>query len=81
MDFSNNSRVLSLHISMILEHTIGIQGLLEWNMFNGNNSFLSEKRRIPAWCDRILYWIRDKNVRIEQITYTSAENGIFILLD
>lgn len=33
----------------------------------------SEKKRVPAWCDRILYWIKDKNVKIEQKSYHSLE--------
>ncbi|KAI6233008.1 IPPc domain-containing protein [Aphelenchoides fujianensis] len=37
----------------------------------------SEKRRVPAWCDRILYWTRDKNVRMRQCTYTSCADVVF----
>uniref|UniRef100_A0A915DMG6 Inositol polyphosphate-related phosphatase domain-containing protein n=1 Tax=Ditylenchus dipsaci TaxID=166011 RepID=A0A915DMG6_9BILA len=37
----------------------------------------SEKRRIPAWCDRILYWTRDKSIKIEQLSYTSVEKVVF----
>ncbi|KAI1718146.1 endonuclease/Exonuclease/phosphatase family domain-containing protein [Ditylenchus destructor] len=37
----------------------------------------SEKRRIPAWCDRILYWTRDKCIKVQQSNYTSIEKVIF----
>ncbi|KAI6202971.1 IPPc domain-containing protein [Aphelenchoides besseyi] len=37
----------------------------------------SEKRRVPAWCDRILYWTRDKNVRVKQCTYNSCPEVVF----
>ncbi|KAL3122896.1 hypothetical protein niasHT_010296 [Heterodera trifolii] len=36
----------------------------------------SEKKRVPAWCDRILYWVKDKNVGIEQVTYESAHQVV-----
>lgn len=39
--------------------------------------FFSEKRRVPAWCDRILYWTRDKSVRVQQILYKSIEHIVF----
>lgn len=39
-----------------------------------NLLIFSEKRRVPAWCDRVLYWTRDKNVKIEQTSYKSAES-------
>jgi phosphatidylinositol-bisphosphatase len=41
------------------------------------SSIFSEKRRVPAWCDRILYWTRDKNVKIEQNAYTSSDSVTF----
>lgn len=37
----------------------------------------SEKRRVPAWCDRILYWTRDKNVKLQQKTYSSQSDVTF----
>lgn len=32
---------------------------------------------MPAWCDRILYWTRDKNVKIKQSAYTSSDAFVF----
>ena len=37
----------------------------------------SEKRRVPAWCDRILYWTKDRNVKVSQSEYTSIEKVMF----
>uniref|UniRef100_A0A914P0L3 Inositol polyphosphate-related phosphatase domain-containing protein n=1 Tax=Panagrolaimus davidi TaxID=227884 RepID=A0A914P0L3_9BILA len=37
----------------------------------------SEKRRIPAWCDRILYWTKDKQIKISQSEYSSVERITF----
>uniref|UniRef100_A0AC34EZC5 Inositol polyphosphate-related phosphatase domain-containing protein n=1 Tax=Panagrolaimus sp. ES5 TaxID=591445 RepID=A0AC34EZC5_9BILA len=37
----------------------------------------SEKRRIPAWCDRILYWTKDKKIKISQNEYSSVEKVVF----
>ena len=34
----------------------------------------SEKRRVPAWCDRVLFWTRDKTVKVEQKAYRSVES-------
>ncbi|KAH7728464.1 endonuclease/Exonuclease/phosphatase [Aphelenchoides avenae] len=44
----------------------------------GTNTWdTSEKRRIPAWCDRVLFWTRDKTVKVEQKTYRSVESISF----
>jgi len=32
---------------------------------------------VPAWCDRVLYWVRDKNVKLEQSAYTSSDSVMF----
>uniref|UniRef100_A0AC34RRQ0 Inositol polyphosphate-related phosphatase domain-containing protein n=1 Tax=Panagrolaimus sp. JU765 TaxID=591449 RepID=A0AC34RRQ0_9BILA len=37
----------------------------------------SEKRRIPAWCDRVLHWTKDKHIRVAQSEYTSVERVTF----
>jgi len=37
----------------------------------------SEKRRVPAWCDRVLHWTKDKNVKVAQSEYTSIEKITF----
>ncbi|CAD5209359.1 unnamed protein product [Bursaphelenchus xylophilus] len=37
----------------------------------------SEKRRVPAWCDRILYWTKDKTVKLKQVSYESREMVLF----
>ncbi|CAD5206506.1 unnamed protein product [Bursaphelenchus okinawaensis] len=37
----------------------------------------SEKRRVPAWCDRVLYWTKDKTVKLKQVTYESREAVVF----
>lgn len=34
----------------------------------------SEKRRVPAWCDRILYFVKDKDVKLKQTQYRSHES-------
>ncbi|KAE9555262.1 hypothetical protein FO519_001513 [Halicephalobus sp. NKZ332] len=37
----------------------------------------SEKRRVPAWCDRVLHWTKDKHVKVAQSEYTSVEKVSF----
>lgn len=33
---------------------------------------------MPAWCDRILYWLRDRKcIRVEQLSYNSVERVTF----
>lgn len=41
------------------------------------NTNFSEKRRVPAWCDRILYHQTNKNVHIEQLSYNSSGSVLF----
>jgi len=36
----------------------------------------SDKRRIPAWCDRVLYWSKNKHLKIAQYLYTSVEEMV-----
>ncbi|KAI6182470.1 IPPc domain-containing protein [Aphelenchoides bicaudatus] len=45
-----------------------------------NNWDSSEKRRVPAWCDRILYWTRGKHVKIDQASYTCS-NSVTVSFD
>uniref|UniRef100_A0A7E4W1F0 IPPc domain-containing protein n=1 Tax=Panagrellus redivivus TaxID=6233 RepID=A0A7E4W1F0_PANRE len=37
----------------------------------------SEKQRVPAWCDRILHWAKDKHIKVSQSEYTSVERVEF----
>ena len=37
----------------------------------------SEKRRTPAWCDRILFWKKDKQTKIGQSEYHSVGDVVF----
>jgi hypothetical protein len=34
------------------------------------------KKRLPAWCDRILHWKKNDNTDIKQISYTSRHNVV-----
>lgn len=37
----------------------------------------SEKRRVPAWCDRILYWTKDKHIKVAQHEYSCVDKVTF----
>uniref|UniRef100_A0A914P2T4 Inositol polyphosphate-related phosphatase domain-containing protein n=1 Tax=Panagrolaimus davidi TaxID=227884 RepID=A0A914P2T4_9BILA len=59
------------------KETLGLPFLPTYKFDNGTSRWdTSNKKRIPAWCDRILFWTKSSFIRIAQSEYCSVEEVI-----